>query len=404
MATASKKRGALHSKMGRPASGCLSSYPDELRERIRIMRQSEAGWGATTILAELKRKYAYTDEELPHNKSVALFLRQEGFVKVYERHSDLPDDECCDAPQKAHELWQLDGRGNEVVKMASEKKPEQSVALLDIKDVFSRTYVCCFPAPMVSQQGHPSTSHYQGALRLAFLQHGMPQALQTDNASVFRDNRSKSPFPTRLHLWLVGLGIRLCHSRVHQPTDQAVVERSHEILYNQILKGDKTFRNWEHLYEKCQQRRQALNNYIPSRSCEEKPPLVAHPHAEHSQRMYHPHRESGLIDMQRVDNYLANCKWYRKVASNKIISLAGQTYYLPLAKPKEQLEITFCSKCRYLLFQNDKEQFIAIQAIKGMDKQYLMGAMATIFTMPALQLPIPFDWQDELSMTLLHYS
>lgn len=402
MATASKKRGSIHSEMGRPATGYLSSYPSELCERIKTIRQAEEGWGAKSIIAELKRKYAYTDDELPRRKSIALFLKQEGFVKVYERHSDLPDDQCCDEPQEAHDLWQLDGRGNEVVEMDSEEHPQQSVALLDIKDVFSRAYVCCFPAPMVSQQGHPGTKHYQAALRLAFVQHGMPKAIQTDNASVFRDNRSKSPFPTRLHLWLVGLGVRLCHSRVHQPTDQAVVERSHEVLYNQILKGDKTFRNWEHLYEKCQQRRQALNHDIPSSSCDDQPPLVAHPQAVHSQSIYHPQKEADLIDMTRVDNYLANCKWYRKVAANKIISLAGQTYYIPLAQPSEQLEITFCSKCRYILFQNDKEQLIAIQPIRGMDKQYLMGDMVTIFTMPALQLPIPFDWHDEVSMTLLH--
>ena len=116
--------------------------------------------------------------------------------------------------------------------------------------------------------------------------------------------------------------------------------------------------------------------------------------------MYHPQKEAELIDMTRVYDYLANCKWYRKVATNKIISLAGQTYYIPLAQPNEQLEITFCSKCQYLLFQNDKEQLIAIQPIKGMDKRYLMGEMAAIFTMPALQLPIPFEWQDEVSMTL----
>ena len=103
--------------------------------------------------------------------------------------------------------------------------------------------------------------------------------------------------------------------------------------------------------------------------------------------------------MTRVYDYLANCKWYRKVAANKIISLAGQTYCIPLAQPNEQLEITFCSKCQYLLFQNDKEQLIAIQPIKGMDKQYLIGKMASIFNMPALQLPIPFDWHDEVSMT-----
>lgn len=401
MAAAHKKRDSLHSAMGRPAQGTLSSYPSELREQIKKMRGKEEGWGPGTIRVELQRQHGYSSASLPCVRSIAEFLREQGLVKVYEPHQDLPD-KHYNEPQAAHDLWQLDGRGNEVVQIGYTETPQQSIALLDIKDVFTHAYICCFPAPMVSQQGHPGTPHYQSALRLAFVQHGMPIAIQTDNASVFKDNRSKSPFPTQLHLWLKALGIHLHHCRVHQPTDQGQVERSHEIFYNQILKGDKTFKNWEHLYQKCQERRQVLNEEIASTSCANQAPLIAHPQAKHSQRMYHPQTELELMDMQRVYDFLAKGKWFRKVATNKTISLGGQIYYLSNAKPSEQLEITFCNKCQFLLFQNDKELLVALLPIKGLNKRYLMGKATTIFTMPSLQLPIPFDWKQQVDTTLLH--
>lgn len=383
--------------MGRPKSGYLSSYPQSLRDRIVLMRQLEEGWGPKTILAELKNLYGYVDNDLPNRSSIAFFLKQEGLIKNYERHSDLPVPPFGGA-KEAHDLWQLDARGNEVAKT---EKEELTIALLDIKDVFSKTYVCCFPAQMSSKRGHPNTNNYQIALRLGFIQHGMPKRVQVDHASVFCENTTKSPFPTTLHLWLVALGIDLCYSRVHQPTDQAHVERSHEVLYNQILKGEKTFKNWETLYAKCQERRNALNNYLPSVSCNELAPLQDNPNAKHSGRDYNPHKEMQLLDMSKVYQYLDKCTWYRKVANNNTISLGGQIYYLGLAKKRAQVKITFCSSCNYLLFQNDKELLIAQIPIKGLNKSKLIGQWDDIFNVPSLQLAIPFEWENKVSTTLL---
>lgn len=313
---------------------------------------------------------------------------------MYEKHSDLPVPPYFTL-SRPHELWQLDGRGNEDVKGVG------LIALLNIKDVFSAVYVSCFPAQMKSMQGHPDTDSYQMALRHGFHKFGLPDQIQCDHASVFHDNRSKSPFPTRLHLWLIGLGIELLYSRVHQPTDQANVERSHQILFNQTVRSAKPYKNWKHFYEKCQKRLHVLNNELPSRSSNELPPLKCHPGAQHSGKWYFAQKEGDLLNMDNVWLYLATCKWYRMVASNKTVSLGGQVYYIPNTKPREQLVISFCSQCKFLMFRNAENVLINISPISGIDKSVLIGKMNDFFNVPALQLKIPFYWNDEVCTNFL---
>jgi len=383
-----KKRGALHSEMGRPIIGEMSTFSDTLKTLIKKIRQANEGFGATSILTELEHKYAYTKKDLPSRSTITAFLKKEGLTKIYERHSNLPTKPYY-SPTHAHQLWQLDGRGNEQVEGVG------TIALLDIKDVYSCTYVSYFPSRMKTKNHHPTANDYQITLRLGFMQYGLPKGIQVDHASVFYENKSKSPFPTRLHLWIVGLGIKLHYSRVHRPTDQAKVERSHEIVFNQVLKGRKKFKNWTHLFVKVKERVHYLNYLIPSTSCNDQPPLVACPQAAHSGRNYNPLTEQRLLNMDIVYDYLTRCKWYRKVASNKTVSLGGQVYYLTESKPKEQLEIVFCNSCKHLLFHNDNELLIDMLPIKGMTPEYLMGKLGDLYKIPTLQLSIPFDWEDE---------
>ena len=91
-------------------------------------------------------------------------------------------------------------------------------------------------------------------LKLAFTDWGLPEQLQVDHDSVFYDNRTPSPFPTRLHLWLLALGIGLTFSRVGRPTDQGLTERSQQLWTDQVILG-QSFNDWQHLYLALQQRR-----------------------------------------------------------------------------------------------------------------------------------------------------
>ena len=140
------------------------------------------------------------------------------------------------------------------------------------------------------------------------------------------------------------------------------------------------------------ERRESLNKHIPCDSLGE-PPLSAFPHAKHSTRFFNPLTEHILFDKKRIENYLNDKEWFRKVSDAKTLSLGGQVYYLKMAKPKTELKIIFTKNDKVcdLFFYDDKE-LIAQLPLKGIDFQNLVEPNF-LNTLKTLQLEVPFDWK-----------
>ena len=96
---------------------------------------------------------------------------------------------------------------------------------------------------------HADTADYLLVLRLTFVNWGLPQQLRVDRDSVYCDNTSKW-LPTRLHLFLLGLGIELAIGPAHQPRKRAITERTHQTWAWQVLEG-QTFADWDALWRAC---------------------------------------------------------------------------------------------------------------------------------------------------------
>src|SRR5205085_3917184 len=94
-----------------------------------------------------------------------------------------------------------------------------------------------------------------------------------------------SPFPTRLHLWLLALGIQVRFTRKRCPTDHAIIERTHQTMTAQALLG-QTYPSPAALWTGLDERRQVLNHHLPSRALAHQTPLEAYPGAIHSGRSY----------------------------------------------------------------------------------------------------------------------
>ena len=171
--------------MGRPPTGALGHFPKRVREVIREMRDANPGWGPDTIRAEWERDPISKDLPLPSRSRIAAFLKQEGYTRPYERHTELPQPEEKEVEQ-VHEEWEMDAQG--VVEVPKVGR----VSIINIVDVRSRLKVESLPCLDTS---HPSTKHYQLVLRRAFLQYGLPERISLDHDSVFYDNASPSPFP-----------------------------------------------------------------------------------------------------------------------------------------------------------------------------------------------------------------
>ena len=381
-------RAGLASPMGRPAKGPLSTYPANIRHTLKTLREAHPGWGAKTLRVELERDAHLVGQAPPSVASIERFLKAEGLSRVYEKHHELPEPDRQPAEQP-HEVWEMDARGYS-------KIPEAGViSLVNLNDRCSHARLLSYPVWVGRQRcsRHPDTEDYQTALRLAFTDWGLPGQLQVDHESVFVDNISKSPFPTRLHLWLVALNVGLIFGRRSRPTDQGLTERSHQLWAGQCLAGQH-FADWDHLYQTLHERRDVLNYDLPCASLDNQPPLVAFPDASHSGRNYRPEWEHDLLDLSHVWNYLAQGRWYRKTSKDYTFSLGGHVYYIGKPWQLVQLEITFDPSDQHLVCLDEVGELAARYPIKGLTLDALMGTMATYINLPMFQLALPFDWAD----------
>jgi hypothetical protein len=367
MATTSKKGGSISSTMGRPLKGALSSFDATLRERIKTIRIKHEGWGADSIIDELENEYDRKD--LPSIDSINRYLRQEQLVTPNQVHGVFPKQKCLD-PLVPHDLWEMDAQGAIPVLGIGHQ------AIINMKDSCSKAHCMAFPIAVQHQRGQPSKRHYQWALRFAFEEIGRPLAIQVDKDSVFYENNTRSPYPVTLHLWLVGLGIRMCHIEVPPPQKQAIVERSHQTMEKQAVKG-QTFGHWKQFFEHCNKRRQRLNYKLPNRSLDRKPPFAVFPQAIHSGRNFSIKQEYELLDLQKIYDFLSLGKWFRIVSSCKMVSLGGKRYFLANAQPKTQVQITFDPVLQKFFFRDVNEQILAELPPKGISKEDLMGGLTT---------------------------
>lgn len=247
-------RPALTPPVGRPAVGPLGTSPPRLRETVRQLRRAHPGWGPLTILATLQGDPCWGHTVLPSRARSAAFLKAEGFTRRYQRHSRLPQPQRPDITQP-HDEWQLDAQG--VTLVAGSGK----VMLINAVDVVSRVKVESYPSVGTT---NPPAADYFLTLRRAFLSFGLPARISLDHGAVVCDNTTTSPLPTRLHLWLVALGIDVLFMRPRCPTDQAIVERTHQTMCKQALDG-QTWSDEAALWAGRDARRAGLNQRIPTR-------------------------------------------------------------------------------------------------------------------------------------------
>jgi transposase len=381
-------RAGLVSHMGRPSRGALSSFSPELRDTLLRWRQEHPGWGPKTLRKELEQHPAFAGKELPAPSSIGRFLAEKGLSKRYERHQELPKE--VEPEGLPHEVWEMDAQGYQFIPDVGQ------VSLINFNDRGSHLRLLSYPCWLGHKQveRHAQTSDYQMALRLAFTDWGLPQALQVDHESVFYDNKSKSPFPTQLHLWLIALGVSLHFGRHGRPTDQGMTERSHQLWDKQVVQG-AAFTDWQALYDALYQRRDFLNNILPCASLDNRPPLAAYPQARHSGRSYRLEWEAEMLDLKRIDVYLGQGRWFRRVGSNGVISLGGTVYYVGTKWKQQQIEIKFDPDTRQFQCFDAAAQLLKTFPLKGVTVENLMGDVFPLCHFPVFQLALPFSWEEQ---------
>ncbi len=377
----------LVSRMGRPTKGALSSFAAEIEQTLKLWRAAHPGWGPKTLLTELRKDTYLSSKQLPSLATITRYLRQAGLARPYQKHASLPSKPVSVATT-CHEEWELDARGQEKLETIG------VIALINLNDVFSKVKLISYPCFLGAERAHrhPNSEDYQLVLRWAFSEWGLPDRLAVDHDSVFYDNLSKSPFPTRFHLWLLALGIELSFGRKGQPRDQAMTERSHQTWQHQVLEG-QSFRSLAALWQALDRRRTFLNQDLPCASLAEQPPLVAHPEARQGRRLYRPEWERDQIEMQRVYAYLEQGHWFRRASNVGAVSLGKTWYTLGPAWAHKEVAIRFDAQDQQLVFQAEGLENRR-RPLRKLSAEALMGDLSTMSRVDAYQLPLPISWDE----------
>ncbi|MEW5980588.1 MAG: helix-turn-helix domain-containing protein [Acidobacteriota bacterium] len=97
---AERGESVLSSRMGRPRQGELSTYPQAIVDQLRRWRKAHPGWGAKTLVAELKTSSAFAGQRLPAESGIARWLKQENLSRPYEKHQvSLLGLQCTSGPR-----------------------------------------------------------------------------------------------------------------------------------------------------------------------------------------------------------------------------------------------------------------------------------------------------------------
>ncbi len=371
-------RAGLSAHLGRPARGALSQWAPDLRATLSEMRRDHPGWGPLTLRSELARR-PQPPTRLPSRARIAAFLKAQGWTRPYEHHEALVPPVPAPAPA-AHAEWQMDAQGVQAVAGVGR------VAVINVGDPYTRLLTDSLGCAHTAM---PTVADYQLALRRAFLRFGRPQGLSLDHDSCFYDSTSASPYPTRLHIWLLALGVAVRFIGVRRPTQHGFIENEHQIVTHQALAGQH-FDPPDALQSALDQRRAFLNETYPNRALGGQAPLQADPTAGYSGHPYAPEQEATLLDPQRVYAYLAQHRWFRRVTDRGQFELGGYRYGLGAAWGQQTVQLTFDPQTLELVCQSEDGQQERRLPPKGLTPADWMGELQPD-RLPTYQLAFPWS-------------
>jgi transposase InsO family protein len=224
-----------------------------VEKRVLSVRDRHRAWGARKIRRRLLDQGA---SPVPGASTVHAILCRHGRINPAESVKYQPWQRFeHEAP---NQLWQMDFKGHFGLGNGQRCHP------LTVLDDHSR-YGLCLRACR-DERG----ATVQDALRDSFRRYGLPERMLMDNGSPW-GNDADHPY-TQLTVWLLQLGIGLCHGRPYHPQTQGKEERFHRTVQAEVLQGrsfwnhaqaQTSFNQWMEIYN-FERPHQALGMAVPA--------------------------------------------------------------------------------------------------------------------------------------------
>ena len=204
---------SLNDRSRRPHTS-PSRTPEEVEQRILMLRAENPGWGARTLRKVLENQ---GEPDLPCAKTVNNILNRHGCISPEESQKRKPliryEKEECNI------MWQTDFKGEFLME---DQKYCYPLTIIDDHSRFSIKI-----APRLSTRNVVIPVFQE-----VFSEYGLPDSILSDNGSQFAGFRKGY---TQFERWLMELDILPIHGRIKHPQTQGKIERFHRTMKQELL-------------------------------------------------------------------------------------------------------------------------------------------------------------------------
>lgn len=265
---------------------------DSMEQTVVALRREHPVWGGRKLHRRLK-DLGYSG--VPAPSTITDILHRHGLIK--------PEDSQAAQPFKrfersaANQLWQVDYKGY----FSMRQGRCHPLGVLDDHSRYNVLLAAC---------DDQKESTVRDRLIGAFRVHGLPDQLLWDNGPPWG---GAGQGYTALDVWLMRLGIRVCHGRAYHPQTQGKEERFHRTLQAEVLvRGG--WSDCAHVQQAFDHWRQVYNTQRPHEALGLDTPLSR----------YQPSQRSYPEVLPAVD--YAREVWVRRVDRNGRFSFQGRLW------------------------------------------------------------------------------
>lgn len=391
-----RQRAGQPAETAYPQRPILGGFDPRVRFRLLRLRLSHPKWGPKSLRFHLLRSPSLQGLAIPSRAQIGRYLHQwERFRRQPKLKAETVQPQTVTRP---HQRWQLDFKVQ--IPLGG-----QRVQLFSMVDEFSG--VCLGAWLFANPSVRVKLADVVTFVRYCFNRWGScPEELQTDGETVLVGRTGQHYFPTKFTLWLVGLGITQQVIPSRQPTENAEVERCHRTVNEYVLLGQEQL-DLEAMNRLLEQATRELAYAMPSRAknCQNRPPVVAYPGLLAPQRPYHSEQEPLLFSLQKVDAFLAQKAWLRRVEKAGLVSIGEQrTYFVGRQYAGQHVLVRFDPQDRHFVFYRiDDRTLEPLEEIRrklarGLDASDLLLLSGPPLTPIPLQLLLPLDWSEAVNV------
>jgi hypothetical protein len=188
--------------------------------------------------------------------------------------------------------------------------------------------------------------------RRTFTSWGLPNAVRVDNGYPWGTPRD---LPTELALWLIGLGLEVIWNPPAQPRSNPKVERCQGVA--DAWTEPQSCTSPDELSDRL--------DWACRTQCREYPSvaglsrIAAYPQLLVPRRGYQESQESGIWKLDRVDRWLSQQMWSRRVGKSGVISMYGHRRSLGRAYRGQEVQVHFDSETRRWVVADETGQDLA---------------------------------------------